>query len=154
MVAPPASTPSEPATCAQNGLSTSPPQGNLAPRIQSRKLSMRYQHQSCKLPPSPADTEVLGACSADIKTAHFHCSLDDPSLNPHVLLLHSSCRVLLEKTGWQNRLVLEECKEMFQGEPPQCWPPTRRLKMSYTVQHSSSGFHCNSSLLNVEIPQS
>lgn len=48
MVAPPVSTPSEPATCAQNGPSTSPPQGDLALRIQSRKLYMRCQHQSCK----------------------------------------------------------------------------------------------------------
>ena len=48
MVAPPASTPSEPATCAQNGPSTSPPQGDQALRIQSKKLSMRCQHQSCK----------------------------------------------------------------------------------------------------------
>ena len=54
MVAPSASTPSEPATCAQNGLSNSPPQGNPALRIQSRKLYMRYQHQSCRFSPSPA----------------------------------------------------------------------------------------------------
>lgn len=133
MVAPPVSTPLNLPPVHRMALSASPPPKEtwlLGSR--AGNSHMRCQHQSCKFSrPVLLPLRCWVPAQLTLKTAHFHCSLDDPS--------STQMRSPPEENWVTGQTSTEEHKEMFQGNP-QCWPPTRRLKKSYTVQRSNSCF--------------